>query len=142
MKWLAKLFHKSEPITMLAWPPDIGPTVDWSGPEIPLAGDHRPTARLLCILLADASKRSAEVIQLSLCPPKHYATVQFKTPQGSESTPHLPGFLWSSLVFVLPDVSVLESCQGVLTDPASQARWCFSFTKENNQIMLTKLPAE
>jgi hypothetical protein len=63
------------------------------------------------------------------------------TPQGSEQILAAPGFLWSPLIFLLPRVSCIESCQGVFTDPARQDRWQFRFTRQDSHILLTKLKA-
>ena len=143
MKWPIHLFRRSKgtPVTVLMAPPHVGPTLDWSGPEIPLSG-HQPIADYLCRLLDEASQRNAGSIRLRFDPGNDRATVQMNTPQGSQQIPAAPGFLWSPLIFLLPKVSSLESCQGVFTDPVQQHRWRFLFTRESGQILLTKLEAE
>jgi hypothetical protein len=66
--------------------------------------------------------------------------------RNSQDWEHMPGIgddMWSHLILFLPQVSSIESLQGVIKDPATADEWRFNFSKENNQIMLSKIePAE
>ena len=140
MKNIRNPFKKSKVVTAtcLAAAPHAGPTSDWSGPEIPLAAD-RPISAVICGLFEAASKENANKMKLNLDQVKGHATLSMRASEDWLQAPGLGDDLWSHLVLFLPKVASIESCQGVIKDPASDDRWRFNFTKENNQIMLSKI---
>ncbi len=140
MKNIRNLFKRARDVTAtcLAAAPHAGPTSDWSGPEIPLAPD-RPISAVICGLFEAASKENANKIKLNLDEVKGHATLSMKASEDWLQAPGLGNDLWSHLVLFLPKVASIESCQGVIRDPASDDKWRFNFTKEDNQIILSKL---
>lgn len=137
---LRNLFKRSRDVTetCLAAAPCAGPTSDWSGPEIPLAPD-RPISAVMCGLFEAASKENANKMRLILDEAKGQATFSMKASEDWIQAPGLGNDLWSHLVLFLPRIASIESCQGVIKDPASDDEWRFNFTKEANQITLNKI---
>ena len=125
----------------LKMPSDMGPTRDWSGPEILLDPKNQPIimSRLICDLLSHAEERHANSIVFHLLEGKGDVFVKYGSPDGQKQYPNLPGYLWSCLVTTFPKFMSIESCQGVLIDPATKEKWRFIFRKETNEMSLKKL---
>ena len=118
--------------------PHAGPTPDWTGPQTPLA-KNCPVAALVCGLFEWASERKATKIRLNLDKVKGHAKLSMKNSHDWEHMPGIGEDMWSHLVLFLPQISSIESLQGVIKDPATEDEWRFNFTKENNQIVLSKI---
>jgi hypothetical protein len=114
-----------------------GPTPNWTGPESPLSLTSNPLANLLCELFAEASKRDSKTIKMTL--DAGQITTKIEANDDWATLPNQRDDLWTPIVFMLPKISSIESCQGVMKDPASDNKWRFNFTKENNQVMLSKI---
>lgn len=147
---------------VLKEPPDMGPTRDWSGPEITLDPKNQPVimSRLICELLSQAEENHAVSIEFQLLASrdepktrdcfsskvsparregKGDVSIRYGTPESQKQQPNLPGYIWSSLVTSFPKFLSIESCQGVLIDPVTKEKWRFIFNKEANQISLNKI---
>ena len=127
--------------TCLKEPSDTGPTRDWSGPEIALDRKNQPVimSGLICDFLSHAEESHADSIEFHLLEGKGDVSVKYGSPDGQEQEPNLPGYLWSCLVTAFPKFMSIESCQGVLTDPATKEKWRFIFRKETNEMSLKKV---
>jgi hypothetical protein len=124
--------------TCLSRFPCAGPTPDWTGPQIKLE-KKSPIAGLVCGLFEWALERKATKIRLDLNIAKGQAELSMKNSHDWESMPDIGIYMWSPLIFYLHQISSIESCQGVIKDPATKDKWRFNFTKNNNQIMLSKI---
>ena len=129
---------------VLEEPRNLGPTRDWSGPELPLDSKEGPVviAKLLCDIIAEAAKKNANQIRLNLLGEDANVNIEYQSREGSEQSPQLPGNAWSGLVTSIPRFASIESCQGVLTDPATKVKWRFKFSKESGSLVLSKVESE
>ena len=114
-----------------------GRTPDQVGPEEPLSPKN-PVAKLVGLLLQEADKRNADTIELEPDRSKDCIRVRSKGSGEWEQTP-LPEYLWSPMVFTCLRNCVIESCEGVIEDPASGEHWRFTFRKQDNQIQFSRL---
>jgi hypothetical protein len=124
-------------ITCLA-PGAPGHAGDQVGPEEPLSPKN-PVATLVGLLFQEAKTRNADTIELEPDRSRDCLRVRLKGPGDWEHTPSLPGWSWAGLVFVCLRGCVIESCEGVLKDPASGECWRFTFRQQGQQIRFSKL---
>lgn len=104
--------------------------------------EQSPLAYLVCAHLATASEKNADTLRMTLASEEDTIAIQLKTPEGWNKAVGTTGDLWSNLVFFLPDIASIESCQGIIKDPRTEDEWRFTFSKWDNEIVFKKLEAE
>ena len=117
----------------------MGPTLNWSGPEIPLESKYSPISMLICSMLSQAKEKQATKVKLELIEGENNISLEYISDQACEKTPPYPGYLWSSFVTSFPKFSSIELCQGIIIDPETNEKWRFEYSKENNQILLSMI---
>ncbi len=139
LKWILNKFGRNRVFNanVLMEPPSMGSTRNWSGPEIPLESEYSPISRLICDLLSKAKEKQATKVKLELLESENVISLEYISDQAYEKTPPFPGYLWSSFVTSFPKFSSIELCQGIISDPETNEKWRFEYSKENSQILLS-----
>ena len=141
LKWILNKFGRNRGFraNVLMEPPQMGPTYNWSGPEIPLESEYSPISMLICSMLSNAKEKQASKVKLELVEGENNISLEYISEQSCEKTPPYPGYLWSSFVTCFPKFSSIELCQGIINDPETNEKWRFEYSKENSQILLSYL---
>ena len=93
-------------------------------------------------MFSQATKKHATTIKLDLLENEGDISVEYESDQACEETPPLPDFMWSCLATSIPKFASIEVCQRVLIDPTTEDTWRFSFTKETDTMLLSKLESQ
>ncbi|NLW84348.1 MAG: hypothetical protein GXY41_08105 [Phycisphaerae bacterium] len=143
LKWILNKFRRNRVFTAsgLMEPPIMGSTYNWSGPEIQLESKYSPISMLICDLLSEAKKKQATEVKLELIEGENNISVEYISEQASEKTPS-PGYLWSYFVTSFPKFSSIELCRGIISEPETNVKWRFEYSKEKSQILLSMIEGD